>query len=106
MRGDGDFSLTRRFDGWDDRRVRFYFGYDAKPHLVELAGSLPESAWVPLRRRPRYEAGTDPREKRPNAKEAVVRANGYRNIRLVSEDVTDVEYRSTSRTRARGHTVS
>lgn len=92
VRGDGDFSLTKRFDGWDDRRVRFYFGYDAKPHLVELAGSLPDSAWVPLPRGPRYEVGTDPREKRPNAKEAVVRANGYKNIRLVSEDVTDVEY--------------
>ena len=43
MRGDTDFSQTEHLDGWDaDGRIRFIFGYDAKPNLIdELLKELP-----------------------------------------------------------------
>jgi hypothetical protein len=96
LRGDTDFSLTKHFDRWDEEGVRFIFGYDAKPNLVQIAESLPDSAWTRLERRPRYEVATKPREKRPNAKEEVVVAKKYRNIRLVSEDLAEVTYRPSA----------
>lgn len=96
VRGDTDFSLTRHFDRWDGDGVRFVFGYDAKPNLVGIAESLPDSAWRPLERRPKYEVATGPRAKRPNAREQVVVAKGYRNIRLVGEEIAEVEYRPSA----------
>ena len=96
VRGDTDFSLTRNFDRWDEEEVRFVLGYDSKPNLVQIADSLPDTAWSPLKRRPKYEVATQPRAKRPNAKEEVVVAKEYRNIRLVSEDIAEVEYRPTA----------
>ena len=39
LRGDTDFSLTANFDRWDDD-VKFVFGYDAKPNLIQIAESL------------------------------------------------------------------
>jgi Transposase DDE domain group 1 len=46
LRGDTDFSQTRHLDGWDDDpRIRFFFGYDRVPNLVEIADNLPKSAW-------------------------------------------------------------
>ena len=92
VRGDTDFSLTKHFDRWDAEEVRFVFGYDAKPNLVEIAESLADSAWRPLERRPKYEVATEPRAKRPNAKEQVVVAKRYKNKRLVGEEIAEVEY--------------
>lgn len=93
LRGDTDFSLTGHFDRWDEEGVQFVFGYDAMPNLVKIAESLPDSAWTRLERRPKYEVATKPRSKRDNAKEAVVVANEYKNIRLRSEDIAEVAYR-------------
>ncbi len=46
LRGDTDFSQTAHLDRWDDdERVRFLFGYDACPNLVDIAENLPERAW-------------------------------------------------------------
>jgi hypothetical protein len=96
LRGDTDFSLTKHFDRWDEEGVRFVFGYDAHPNLVRIADSLPDSAWTRLERRPKYEVATRPREKRANAKEAVVVAKEYRNLRLVGEEIAEVEYRPSA----------
>ena len=96
LRGDTDFSLTKHFDRWDGDGVRFVFGYDAKPNLVKIADSLAHAAWRPLERRPKYEVATEPRAKRPNAKEEVVVAKKYQNIRLVGEEIAEVEYRPTA----------
>ena len=61
LRGDTDFSQTQHLDRWDDEgRVRFNFGYDATPNLVETAESLPKRAWRPLRRPARYPVKTAP----------------------------------------------
>jgi hypothetical protein len=51
LRGDTDFAQTAHLDRWDaDPRVRFLFGYDARPNVVALAEARPERAWQPLQR--------------------------------------------------------
>jgi len=95
LRGDTDFSLTAHFDRWTETGVRFVFGFDANKKLVEIADSLPKSAFSPLVRRPKYEAEGPPREKRVNSKEEVVRENEYTNIRLVSEEIAEFAYQPT-----------
>jgi len=46
LRGDTDFSLTQNFDRWSER-VKFVFGFDAKPKVVAaLAWNL--KAWYGL----------------------------------------------------------
>jgi len=92
LRGDTDFSLTGNFDRWDEN-VRFVFGYDAKPNLVELANSLPESQWEPLERPRRYEIRTEPRRRPENVKEQVIKEREFKNIRLQSEQVAEFDYR-------------
>jgi hypothetical protein len=50
FRGDTDFSLTAKFDGWDDEGNGFAFGTDAMANLVEIAESVEKDAWKPLNR--------------------------------------------------------
>jgi len=68
------------------------FGINAMPNLVELAETLPETAWSSLIRPPRYVIKTEPREKPVNVKEQIVKERGYKNIRLQSEQVAQFEY--------------
>ncbi len=91
LRGDTDFSLTREFDRWSERGVRFVFGYDAHAILVERALELPESAFSPLRRDRGRRIRR--REKRENVKERIVVERGYENIKLCSESIAEFEYR-------------
>lgn len=95
LRGDTDFSLTAHFDRWTKSGVRFVFGFDANHKLVEIADSLPKSAFSPLVRRPKYEVEGEPRKKRENSKEKVVIENEYTNIRLVSEEIAEFAYQPT-----------
>lgn len=95
LRGDTDFSLTWKFDEWTGRGVKFVFGYDACPNLVQIAESLPDPEYTPLERTARHEVATRPRDKRENTKEAIVKENGYKNIRLRSEQVAEFPYRPT-----------
>src|SRR5262249_26219726 len=55
LRGDTDFTLTGELDRWDSQGIKFLFGMDAHPKVVQLAEALPEEAWKPLERLPRYE---------------------------------------------------
>jgi hypothetical protein len=50
LRGDTDFSLTRNFDRWDEKKVGLVFGYDAKKNIMEIANTLPEASWKQLQR--------------------------------------------------------
>jgi hypothetical protein len=94
LRGDTDFSQTQHLDRWDeDGRIRFIFGYDAKPNLQQLAASLPEGMWKKLERPQRPEAQTKPRQRPDNVKDRIVRARGYETLRLQHEDITDWDYR-------------
>jgi DDE family transposase len=94
LRGDTDFALTEHFDRWSES-VEFVFGYDAYPNLVDKADQLPESAWKPLDRPPRYEVNTESRERPAHVKEQMVKQRQYRNIRLESEQVAQFDYRPT-----------
>jgi len=95
VRGDTAFSLTEHFDRWDEK-VDFIFGYNAFGNLVNTANELPESAWQPLVRAPRYTVKTCERERPDNVKERIVREREYKNIRLVSEQVAEFAYRPTA----------
>ncbi|MBV8330044.1 MAG: IS1380 family transposase, partial [Verrucomicrobia bacterium] len=92
LRGDTDFSLTGELDRWDSQGIKFIFGMDAHPKVVQLAEALPEEAWKPLERLPRYEIATEPRRKAPRVKEAIVRFKGYLNKKLVGESVAEFAY--------------
>jgi hypothetical protein len=94
LRGDTDFSQTEHLDRWNaDSRVRFLFGYDARPNVVGLAESLPEQTWRALRRPPRYTAQTEPRQRPERVKEQIVVARQFENQRLQSEQVAEFNYR-------------
>ena len=95
LRGDTDFTQTRRLDGWDDDGVDFVFGIDAMPNLYEIAEKLPESAWEPLERRPRYQVRTKPRQRPTNVKERIVREREFENIELQCEHVAEFPYSPT-----------
>jgi hypothetical protein len=97
LRGDTKFSQTERLDGWDDdSRVRFLFGYEAKPNLDAIAAALPACAWRPLQRPARYAVKTKPRQRPDNVKEAIVVAREFDNQRLQSEEVAEFNCRPTA----------
>jgi hypothetical protein len=58
-----------------------------------LAEALPGRVWQALERPARYEVATEPRQRPANVKEGVVRRRGYRNLRLVREEVAEFNYR-------------
>lgn len=89
LRGDTDFSLTRGFDNWTERGVRFVFGVDASAPMVDRAEDQPEELYETLVRQVEREIKTQPRTRPRNVKEAIVQERGYKNIRLESEDVVE-----------------
>jgi hypothetical protein len=96
FRGDTDFSQTSYLDRWDAEGIRFVFGLDAQPNLVQIVQQLPERAWQTLSRPPRYEVATKERQRPTNTKQEVVVKKGYTDIRLVSEQVAEFNYRPTA----------
>jgi len=93
LRGDTDFVQTEHLDRWDEDGVQFVFGIDAMPNLYEIAENLPKNAWKRLRRRPRYEVQTQPRQRPRNVKEEIVEEREFENKRLVREYVAEFSYR-------------
>lgn len=102
LRGDTDFSQTERLDGWTAAGVRFVFGYGAAPNLKGWADDLPGREYAELQRRAKraFVAPENRRARPRRVKEEIVRAKGYQNIRLRSEDVAEFEYRPTTCRRA------
>jgi hypothetical protein len=99
MRGDTDFTQTTQLDGWNQEGIGFVFGVDAMPNLVALASALPAETWQVLLRRPRYEVATQPRRRPANVREEIVRRRGFRNVRVLSEQVAEFDYRPGACTR-------
>lgn len=94
LRGDTDFTQTEDLDRWtDDERVSFVFGADATAPRWLLAENLPQKAWEPLVRPPRYDVRTKPRSRPQNVKEAIVETREFKNICLVREAVAEFDYR-------------
>jgi len=98
LRGDTDFTQTRHLDRWDADGVRFVFAYDAMANLKKRAASLESESYAELERRAKraFVAEDKRRAQPPRIKEQVVRAKGYKNIRLRSEDIAEFDYRPTA----------
>src|SRR4029077_358476 len=92
LRGDTAFSLTSHFDRWDENGVRFVFGYDAAPPLVQRAEGIDESDYHELVRKAEAAFVVEPRAKQPRVKEEIVRERGFRNLRLEREDIAEFEH--------------
>ena len=95
LRGDTDFSQTKRLDGWDAGGIEFHFGYDATPNLKEIAENLPETTWKKLKRPPRYEVQTQKRRRPKNVKKKIVHDREFEVLNLKSEEVAQFDYRPT-----------
>jgi hypothetical protein len=93
LRGDTDFSQTTHLDRWNEQGVKFLFGLDAMPNVVERAENLPESAWKPLPRKARSTVKTQPRQRPENVKERIVQEREFENVRLRGESVAEFRYR-------------
>lgn len=93
LRGDTDFTQTKHLDRWDEAGIKFIFGNDARISLQIDADDLPAASWKTLRRPARYTVKTQRRRKRGKVKERIVQERGFENLRLVSEDVAEMEYR-------------
>jgi hypothetical protein len=93
---DTDFTQTKHLDRWNEEGMEFVFGIDAMPNLVALASQLESRAWKRLKRAPTYERVGPERARPPQVKEQIVRDRGFKNLRRISEDVTDVTYRPTA----------
>jgi Transposase DDE domain group 1 len=97
LRGDTDFSQTEHLDRWNvSGRVQFIFGYDSRPNLRGRADDLPQYAWRPLTRPPRYTVQTQPRQRPDPVKEPIVVARAFENQRLQAESVAEFEYRPSA----------
>lgn len=93
LRGDTDFSQTQHLDRWDaDGRVKFIFGLDACASRQVDADFLPNSAWKPLPRPAKYTVKTQPRQRPDNVKQPIVVERGYKDIRLLGEQVAEMMY--------------
>jgi Transposase DDE domain group 1 len=93
FRGDTDFSQTAFLDRWDAMTmVKFVFGIDAMPNLVEIADSLEERSWSPLVREKRAVDEEDERAKGTRFKDEVVREREFRNLETQCEDYAEFEY--------------
>lgn len=95
LRGDTDFSQTSHLDRWDAEGVKFVFGIDAMPNLVQMAEAREETAWKPLKRRIKHLVETAPRRRPEHVKERIIKARGFKNKRLLSEHVTEFLYQPT-----------
>jgi hypothetical protein len=95
LRGDSAFTLAAQLDRWNSQGIKFIFGMNAHPNVVQLAESLPETIWKPLERLARYQIATEPRSKPQRIKQAIVRFKGYLNKKLVGESVAEFDYQPT-----------
>ena len=100
LRGDTDFSQTTELDRWHDDGVRFVFGYDARKSTKTRADNIEQSAYLRLVRDAEAAFAGAPRAKQPRVKEQIVRAKGYKNIKLRSEDVAEFDYQPVACGRA------
>ena len=97
LRGDAKFAQTRHLDRWDEAGdTRFVFGFEAHDSLKARADELPASSYHLLKRPPRYQIKTSPREKPERVRPEIVRERGYENIHLLEETVAEFPYRPTA----------
>jgi len=91
LRGDTAFSLTKKFDDWDNRNIFFTFGYDNHKNLILKADSLPDYKWRRLRRDKKLPDKS--REKKKRVKQEMVESRGFRDYHLKKEYVAEFSYK-------------
>ena len=91
LRGDTDFTQTASLDRWDSDCVKFVFGMAKNGTLEDIASFVPEDIYTELQRAFRP-IKTVPRRRKDRVKERIVEKRGYRNIRLISEDIAEFDY--------------
>jgi Transposase DDE domain group 1 len=97
FRGDTDFTQTKHLDRWDDAGdIRFLFGIDAMPKLIERAEQLPSTAYSVLERPPRYPIRTVPRQRPHRHKARIVQEREFETIHTIEENVAEFDYRPTA----------
>jgi hypothetical protein len=90
LRGDTAFSLTYKFDQWADQGFEFVFGIMAHNTFVDRAESIPEKKWRPFVREQQRAGERRPQE---NVRQRVVEENGYKELHLEAEHITEWRYR-------------
>jgi Transposase DDE domain group 1 len=95
LRGDTDYSLTGQFDRWDSDGVRFVFGYDAMPNLIERADGAEDAMYHELVTGAERAIATKARRRPAKVKDDIVRERGYKVLRQKAEDVVEFSYRPT-----------
>lgn len=94
LRGDTDFSQTTHLDRWHQQGdVTFIFGMDCTSGRHIDADDLPDSAWKPLERPPKYTVKTKPRARPERFKQQIVEERQFKDIRLDDEWVAEMPYR-------------
>lgn len=96
LRGDTDFSQTKHLDRWDADGVHFVFGYDARKNLVQRADGIDDFTELERRAKRAFVEEEQRRTRPTRFKEKFVRAKGYKNIVLRSEDLSEFEYQPRS----------
>jgi hypothetical protein len=96
LRGDTDYSQTKHLDRWDAGGVKFLFGMPRVQPLYEKTAEIPESEWRELRRPPKHEVMTEPRTRRHNAKDEVVRRRCFTSKRTDAEYVASFSHQPTA----------
>ena len=96
LRGDTDFTQTRRLDAWDAEGVHFLFGIDAMPVLKAIAEDLPATQWAELQRPPQYTAQGKARKRPEKVKDRIVGERGFKTLTRIREDLAEVDYRPTA----------
>jgi hypothetical protein len=93
FRGDTGFCLTANFDRWTADGIGFAFSFDAMKNLIGIAESLEKTgAFEPLTRPLKHQRQGPARRRKDRVKERIVVENEYKNIRLASEEVAEVQY--------------
>ena len=80
-------------DRWDDLKVKFVFGYDAKPNLKSEAYGIEDQEWSELIRARTIASSEVKRRPRIKYRDQVVEDRGFRCKRLVREWVSEFTYR-------------
>lgn len=96
LRGDTDFTMTAHLDRWDGMGVRFVFGYDASQGFVRRAEDIHPGDYLELVRKAHRAFDVKERTKKARVKEEIVCERGYRNMRLVCEDVAEFDHKPAS----------
>lgn len=92
LRGDGDFSLTVKFDKWDAQGVKFSFSYNAMSNLVKIAENQPKNAWEYHASKKNRTIKTKPRKRKSNVKRQVIERREYRHQERLREYVAEFDY--------------